>query len=237
MSQADWAVLAGSLSGGGVAPRGVTAGPTPPSGGGGFVLGVNLLTNTPGSVGFYATPQAPNTNFNPLVKGGTIRAAMQRSLGGGLTGMAAYAFIGLGGTNVADAAYMLGLSDGDPCHIELRKGILDVGLPDEAVNPTGPNKILRQSTEVVAVGAWVHLRLDMIVNTNGDVILSCFKNTLAVTAPTWVAIPGMGSFNDDALGIATGTLPYTAGRVGVGVRLEDVARRCLFDHLEVAKQI
>jgi hypothetical protein len=201
---------------------------------------MNSLTNTPGGVGLYATPQSPNTNFNPLVKGGDIRGAVQRAVGGGVTDFSAFFFALLGGTAFTDEAYLLGLSDGDPSHIELRKGTISSGLPDEAPNPTGPNKIIRRSTATIAVGTWVHLRLEAVVNTNGDVVLNCYQNDLvanAVTAPVWTTIPGMASFTDDALGIATGTLPYTSGRIGFGGKFADVTRRCYFDHIEVLKQV
>jgi hypothetical protein len=239
MGSADWTLLTGILSSGDVA-RGVTSGPTKPNGGGTFLYGFNSLTNTPGGVGLYATPQAPNTNFNPLTKGGDIRGALSRGTGGGLTDFSAFLFLLLGGTALTDEAYMLGLSDGDPSHIELRKGALSGGLPDEAPDPAGVNKIIRRSTEVVAVGAWVHLRLEAVVNTNGDVVLNCYKNDLAanaVTSPVWTAIPGMASFTDDALGIATGSLPYTAGRMGFGCTVADVTRRVYVDHVECLKQV
>lgn len=239
MSSADWSALTGIL-GSSDAARGVTSGPTKPNGGGTFVYGINTLTNTPGGVALYATPQAPNTNFNPLTKGGDISLAMKRAPGGGLTGFSVFAFIGLGGTALTDKGYLLGLSDGNPSHIELRKGALNIGLPDEAANPTGTNKILRRSTEVVAVDAWVHLKLEMVFNTNGDVILNCYKSDLganAVTAPVWAAIAGMASFTDDALGVNTGELPYTSGRVGFGGTFSDITRRVFVDHLVVSKQI
>jgi hypothetical protein len=239
MGSADWTFLTGILGAGDVA-RGVTSGPTKPNGGGTFLYGMNSLTNTPGGVGLYCTPQPPNTNFNPLVKGGDIRAALSRGVGGGVVDFSAFLFLLLGGTAITDKAYMLGLSDGDPCHIELRKGALSGGLPDEAPDPTGPHKIIRRSTTTIAVGSWVHLRLEAVVNTDGDVVLNCYMNDLGsnpVTAPVWVAIPGMASFTDDALGIATGELPYTGGRMGFGGTFADVTRRAYFDQIEALKQV
>ncbi len=236
MSAADWSFLTGILSAPNAA-RGVTSGPAKPTGGGTFVYGINTLTNTPGGVALYASPQAPNTNFAPLSSGGDVSAAMNRAPGGGLTGWDAFVFIGLGGTALTDEGYLLGLSDGDPCHVELRKGSLALGLPDEAPNPTGINKILRRSTEVVVVGTWMHLKLEMVANANGDVILNCYKNLGNVTTPVWVAIAGMDSFTDDALGVATGELPYTSGRVGFGATFSDVTRRSYFDQIVVSKQV
>jgi hypothetical protein len=218
--------------------RGVTAGTSKPSGGGNFVYGMNSLTNVVGVVGLYATPQAPNTNFNPLVKGGDVRGAVIRAASGGLADWSAFLFIGLNGNDVANIAYILGLSDGNPCHIELRKGALVDGLPDAAPSGSAFPNILRQSSEVVVVDTWVHLRLEMVTNDNGDVIVNCYKSTgQPVTAPVWQAIPGMAAFTDDALGINSGSVPLVGGRVGFGAKFADVTRRAFFDHLEVAKQI
>lgn len=236
MATADWTFLTNVLSSGNVA-RGVTAGTSKPTGGGTFVYGMNSLSNTPGVVGLYASPQAPNTNFNPLTKGGDIRGALIRAASGGLSAWAAFLFIGLNGTDVANVAYILGLSDGDPCHIQLRKGTLADGLPDSSASGSAFPNILRQSTEIVPVDTWMHLRLEMIRNDNADVVLNCYKNLGNVTTPTWVAIPGMATFTDDALGINTGSVPLVGGRVGFGAKFTDAARRAFFDQMEVAKQI
>lgn len=236
MATADWTFLTNVLSAGVVA-RGVTAGTSKPTGGGSFVYGMNSLANTPGVVGLYASPQSPNTNFNPLTKGGDVRGAVIRAASGGLTSWSAFLFIGLNGVDVSNIAYILGLSDGNPSHIQLRKGALADGLPDAAASGAVFPNILRQSSEVVAVDTWQHLRLEMVRNDNGDVILNCYKNTGNVTSPTWAAIPGMAVFTDDALGINTGSVPLVGGRVGFGGKFTDTARRAFFDHLEIAKQI
>lgn len=236
MSTADWTFCTGVLGVGDVA-RGVTAGPTKPTGGGTFVYAMNSLTNTPGSVALYATPQAPNTNFNPLVKGGSISAAMQRPNGGGVVDWSSYLFIGLGGTSVNDNAYMLGFSNADPSRLILRKGSLALGIPDEPANPAGANGILRRSTQDYGRDTWFHFMLEMVYNTNGDVVLNCYEAPIGnVTTPVWSPIVGMAAFVDDAVGIATGSLPYTSGRVGFGARFADVSRRAYWDHPRVVKQ-
>jgi hypothetical protein len=237
MSSADWVALTGSLGGSDLA-KGVTHGLTPPSGGGSFVYAMNALTATPGMAGLYASPQAPNTNFNPLLKGGDIRGAVQKGVANGNTGYSAFLFMLAQGTTTADNAYMLGLSDGGASsHIELRKGSMLVGLPDEA--PGGSNKILQQSTASFAPGTWVHLRLEVVVNISGDVVINCYENDLnanPVTAPVWTAIPGISQFIDDAVGINTGTLPYVAGRAGFGGQFNGATRRAYFDQIEFIKQ-
>lgn len=242
MAQSDWVTIGGSL-GTGVVDRGVTAGIAPPTGGGSFVYGFNSLDIGNGAVVLSNT----QVNFAPMVKGGSVRAAMKRGLGGGLNGFAPFLFIGLPGVSptVADVAYMLGLSDGDPNHIVLRKGPLNEGIPDSGVDPDGDDGILLRSTDGYDVNVWHHLRLDMIVQGNGDVLLQCFRNAGSVAGPTWVAIPGMegplspaiSGFVDDALAVNTGTAPILQGRAGFGFWVSDVTRRAFFDHIEVLRQL
>lgn len=236
MASADWTELTGGLGSADLA-RGATSGTTKPNGGGTFTFAMNTLTNTPGSYGRRATPQAPNTNFAPLPSGGDISAAMVRAASGGTTGWAVFAFLGLQSGDVGASGYLLGLSSGNPCHIELRKGLLSGGLPDES--PGGINRILRQSAEVVAIGTWMHLRLEMVVNANNDVILNCYKSDLLVnpvSAPIWVPIAGMASFVDDVAGINTGSAPLTSGHAGFGGKFDDITRRAFVDHLTLARQ-
>lgn len=236
MASLDWTELTNSLSAPNLA-RGVTSGTSKPNGGGQFTFAMNTLTATPGAYGRRATPQAPNTNFAPLPSGGDISMAMVRAAGGGLTGWSVFAFIGLQDVDVSDLGYFLGLSDGNPCHIELRKGALSQGLPDES--PGGVNKILRQSAGVVAIDTWVHLRLEMVTNANGDVILNCYQNDLGsnlVTAPVWTPISGMASFVDDVAGINTGSAPFTSGHAGFAGVFSDITRRAYVDHVTLARQ-
>lgn len=230
MASADWAALTGILSTVDVA-RGVTSGPAKPVGGGTFIYGFNSLTNTDGAVALHTA----QVNFAPMAKGGDIRGALKRAPSGGLTGWSIFLFCSAQGTSINDNAYLLGLSDGDPCHIELRKGPLLNGLPDEAVLSTF--KILRKSIEVVAVDVWMHLRLEVVKNDNNDVILNVYKNTGNVTTPSWVAVAGMDPFVDDALGVASGTVPYTSGYAGFGFQTSEVTRRGYVDHIEVARQL
>jgi hypothetical protein len=129
------------------------------------------------------------------------------------------------------------LQDEDPYQIALRKGTLSDGVPEAAVGALGT---LRRSTETYSLDTWHHLRLDMVVNVSGDVILKCFENDLdsnAVTAPSWTAIAGMDDFTDDALGVNSGSSPYTSGRAGFGFVCSDVTRRAYFDHLECLRQL
>lgn len=236
MAEADWTILNDSLSAGSVA-RGVTAGFTPPNGGGSFVFGFNSLDTSIGAVGYFVNL----VNFAPMAKGGRITGAIKRAASGGPTGFSAFLFIGLQGPSVNDEGYLLGLSDDDPSRIVLRKGAISAGLP--ALDPAAGNGILRKSTTSYDIDDddWVHLRLDMIFNAVGDVRLQVFQNDLAAqalgTAPDWQAIPGMAEFVDDALGVNSGSAPFTSGRAGYAFRTSDVTRRAQFDHIEVRRQL
>jgi hypothetical protein len=233
MAETDWTFLNDGLDAATV-DRGVTTGIARPPGGGSFLFGMNSLSTAQGVVGLFTN----QVNFAPMAKGGSIRGAVQRGVSGGPLNFAPFLFIGLQGPSVNDLGYLLGLGDGDPHHIVLRKGMLSAGLPDV---PPGTQGVLRRSTATFLPGTWVHLRLDMIVNMNGDVLLQVFQNDLALHplggAPSWAAVPGMSEFIDDALGINSGSQPFTSGRAGFGFFTKDVTRRGFFDHLEVLRQL
>ena len=246
MAQADWSPLTDNLSST-LVDNGVTAGTAKPTGGGTHVYGFNALAADDGVVGYFAG----QAGFIPTAKGGTMRAAIRRGPASGPTGFAPFLFMGLQSDAAASAAYILGLSDADPYHIVLRKGTLITGVPDGAVEPAGGNNVLMRSTQAFATDAWLQLRLDMIVQGTGDVLLQVFQNDIdaagsgSVNAPNWVVVPGMEGpqaptlegFVDDALAINTGSAPYTAGRVGYGMRSQAVGGRGFFDHIEVARQL
>lgn len=234
MASSDWGIMDNSLSTG-VVDRGVTAGMTPPNGGGSFVYGFNSLSNTAGAVGLYTA----QVDFAPMAKGGRICGALKRGRSGSPTNFSPFLLIGAQASDVTASAYMLGLSDEDPSVIELRKGAMVGGLPAGAVTDPPTNGILRRSTTSFANNTYVHLRLDMVVNVNGDVILKVFQNDLAnpVTAPVWTAVPGMADFVDDALGVNSGSEPFTSGYAGFGFRTLDITRRAFFDHIQIARQL
>jgi len=230
MAQTDWSYLNDGLDIATV-DRGVTAGIARPPGGGSFLFAFNSLAAVQGAVGLFANL----VDFAPMAKGGSIRGCIQRGPSGGPTGFSPFLFLCCQGNSVNDRAYLLGLSDSDPHRIVLRKGTVAAGIPAAE----GAN-VLLASGESFTPGTWLHLRLDVIVNQNGDVVLKVFRNDLAAhplgTAPSWQEVAGMAEFIDDNTGINSGSQPLTSGRGGFGVMVKDVTRRAFFDHLELLRQ-
>ena len=231
MGQGDWTVLNDGLDANAVA-RGVTAGIARPPGGGQFLYGINSLAAVQGAAGLFVSING----FAPMPKGGSIRGCIQRGPSGGVTSFSPFFFMCATGPSVNDHAYMLGLSDDDPHYIVVRKGAIIIGAG--AANDLG---VLLRSAPSFAVGTWLHLRLDVIVNPNGDVVLSVFENDLTAqpvgTAPNWLPVAGMASFIDDALSVNTGSAPLTSGRAGFAMAVKDTTRRGFFDAVEIYEQI
>ena len=174
-----------------------------------------------------------------MAKGGSVRMAMKRGKGGGVTNFAPFIFIGAGSANVSAVAYMLGLSDADPSRIQLRKGAMNVGLPNVDVTVPPTSGVLAQSTDTFANDKWIQLRLDMIVNDNGDTVLNASWSDPAahnVDDPAWVPVPGIAQYIDDALGVNSGSVALASGRAGWGFYSKDVTRRAYFDQFELARQ-
>ncbi len=248
MASEDWAEVDGNQSSGTVA-RGVTAGVTPPNGGGSFVFGFNSLSATPGAVGFTIDGTAnsgANERFAPMqtdssiATGGSIRGVLQRGISSEpQTGFAPMLFLHLKSgitttPNVNDVGYLLGLEDSNPARIVLRKGALNGGLTVDTSLST-----LRISSAAYNPGTWVHVRLDAIYNQNGDVVLKVYQNdltTYTVTNPTWVPVPGMTDFIDDVLTINSGTAPLSGGFCGFSYYSSDLQKRAFVDQVQLLRQ-
>lgn len=229
MASANWLEPAGAL-GNSVVRRGVTKAATPPAGGGSFVFGFNLVADDQPGV---AALRNAAIDFNPMSKGGSIMAAMMRAPSFVDGGFAPFVFLGLETDDVSSRAYLLGLGDGTPSHIILRKGILSEGLPDVAPGGSG---VLRRSSGTIAVGAWTYLRLDGQLQGNGDMLLTVricdFSSTPIGTPPVWTAIPGMAAVTDLAVDALVG------GFAGFAFRAEsDQRKAAFFDQVELYRQV
>lgn len=231
MASTDWTFMDDGLDTG-LVDRGVTAGFAPPPGGGLFIFGFHSLSTARGAVGLFVN----QVDFAPMSKGGSVRACLQRAPSGGPTGFSPFLFAAAQGASVNDTGYLLGLSDDDPHRILLRKGSISAGVG--AVD--GPGALL-QSSESFREGTWLHVRLDVITQDNGDVLINVFRSDLAAHpltgAPSWQPVAGMPPFIDDALQIRTGSAPLVSGRAGFGFATRDVTRRGFVDHLEVIRQL
>lgn len=247
MSQSDWADLTGGLTADQVA-RGPTAGMAAPNGGGSHVFGFRSVDNGVGAVGKYCVQQ----NFNPIAanRGGRITGAMKRPDGGTTQGFCPFFFFAAQAQSVTAVAYLLGLSDEAQSHIELRKGQIVDGLPAPAlIQPNVSPNILMRSTDTFPADLWQHLRLDVIVQGTGDVILQVYRNDLTahpVTSPLWQTVPGMegpfqpsfAGFVDDTLSFQTGSLPLNGGGVvGYGAAFKAPSKAVYFDHVSIDRQI
>jgi hypothetical protein len=237
--------------------RNVTNGIPRPKGGGNFLYGWNSKDTSQGVVGLYATPQGGQTGFAAMTKGGSVRAAFKRGPSAGSLNFAPFLFFGYQTNDASAVGYVFGLADAEPAHLVLRKisgapanvnSLVSTGLPDVAAGSQG---VLMRSTATYANNTWVHGRLDVIWNTNGDVILKCYSSNIGqtdagsgetLTAPNWVLVPGMENFVDDNLGVNTSqgggaNPPHVGGYAGFGFWTKDSGRRAYVDGVEVYKQL
>jgi hypothetical protein len=197
MSLDDWSDLTTALVEGAGFVRGVSGGFGAPPSGGAFVHAARALIS--GAWGRHTN----QVDFAPTAGGVSVRGVVRR-LG---AGVAPFLFGALRDTSVDAAAYLLGLADGSPARIALVKGPLANGVADVAPGTLG---VLRRSEGTIDNGAWVHLRLDVVPNANGDVVLSVYRNDLAAHpfgSEVWEPIGGMDQLVDDRLETATGSTP------------------------------
>lgn len=226
MSQNDLAEVTGNASTASIL-RGVSSSFTTAPGAGVNCFAFESQDNGTGVVARYFTM----SGCNPTPKGAQISAALQRGPSAGLTSFAVFLFASLTNPNAEGVAYILGLGDSDPSHIVLRKGDLASGLPDLAPGTQG---VLARSTATYPAETWYHLRLEVILNASGEVVVNGYANDLTantVSSPVWLPIPGLTSVIDDPLGVTSGSVPLTAGRMGFGFHSSDVARVGLVDYV------
>jgi hypothetical protein len=234
MAETDWGFFGAAAAD---IARGVTAAFTKPNDGGSFAFGFNSKVAQSKAVGLYYN----HTNFSPLqndaaqLTGGSIRGALMRS-GASVNPIGFYVglYINLATPSETSEGYVLGLSSDSPSRIVLAKMMPSVELSTSLANPTK----LAVSSASFLPDTWVHLRLDSIVNPNGDVVLRCLQNNMSnhpVTAPVWEAIPGISDFVDDALGINSGSLPRAGGYLGFCFQSSIAGGRAFVDHVSVRR--
>ena len=240
MAQSDFTAPTGVLTNSSVL-RVETTAFTPPNGGGLFLQAYKSIAVATGVMALFYNGSgfAPT----PATKGGIASMALNRATSGGAGGWAPFVFVNLGGTNVSNEAYILGIGDATPGHLILRKGALSGGLPDVDPGAASPQGVIWRSDEVIALNEWAHVRLMVAGNANGDAVISVWRSALAthaLSSPTWVAVAGQRiaqgggtvaatGITDDGAGILTGSPAFTSGYMGYGVYVSNTARVALVD--------
>jgi hypothetical protein len=237
MAEANWTTLTDSISSPTIL-RAATSGLGVPAGGGDFVYAWN--TTSAGFTGAHGVFYNA-VNFAPMARGGRISAAICRLPSGGVLDFAPMIYIGLQGNSVNDNGYILGLQDSSPTRLVLRKGAISGGIPDgDDSDPASAPNILRRSIESFDVGEWIHVQLEFVANGGADAILRVRQNDLTVndvTSPVWDPVDGMDDFVDDAVGINTGSVPFSSGYVGYAFYASNVTRRAAVDHVLITRQL
>lgn len=232
MAEVDWTVVAGSLTTGDT-DRGVTNAQGNPNGGASFIHGFSSLTGVVGAVGLFAN----QAGSNPMAKGARVSGAMKRLPGAAETGWSAFLFAALQDDAIDSDCYMLGLADSNPAKLVLRKGALDGGLQSQVIGQDG---VLAISDASFAEDTWIHVRMDVVVNLNNDVIITVSANDLVsnqVDEPEWAGVAGMSPVLDDAFGQLLGSRGLVGGRAGFGFEQRGSNRTSFLDHIEVARQV
>lgn len=246
MGQLDWGDIEGSLTTSSL-KRGVTAGIAGPNGTNGFVYGYNSLDGTvTGAHGKYVDLAGFTPTGSGLATpdgGGSIRGAVRRVASTNNTGMTPFLFFCAQGgpPNVNDQAYMLGLLDADPYKIVLAKGSIVGGIINEDVD----TKILAVGSIQYSMGdaLWHHLRMDTIVQPNGDVLIKAYESNLAalpVTNPNWETVAGFDpdGYIDDVLEIESGSAPLWGGYAGYAFAVDfALNRRGAFDAIQAFRAV
>lgn len=228
MAGEDWALLGSSLSLATI-DRGVTNAIDIPEHAGDYVFGFASKLPTIGAVGVILDT---GVTFGA---GANITGLIRRGPSGGELGFSPFFYLCAQGQDTGSLAYLLGLSNQHPYRIALAKNRIVDGVP-----PSTYSTVLRSSEETFLPSTWHHLRFDVTVNRNGEVLLDAFANDLAlhsVLDPVWESIDGMSQFIDDPFGVNSGSEPYTGGLAGFGFTSSDVARRAFFGYIMMNKQV
>lgn len=242
MAQEDWTELTGSLTAPSVARVATPAIPPPPSDfDKAFVMHSRVATS--GVLGYFVN----EVDFAPAVGDQAIEGVLYRQPGPSGSGVSNFLFAALQGTDTTSSGYMIGLSDSNPSRIVLAKARPQDGLQNVAPDPDN-NGILLRGTQDFAVATWVHVRLEIVVNANGDVFVKPLWSDLdlhLVTAPVWqtpegmdgILVPAYDGFLDDFAQTYSGSAPFGSGRLGYGAKFTDISRIAAFDHVRVEREV
>jgi len=239
MAQADWTDFTSSALGSADVSRGVSSAFTlakvPDAGT--FCYAFRSNVSTSGVAGKYCNV----LHFAPFTgsrKGGSMRCLMKRYSSG-----ANYApMIGvIKGTNpLTSEGYFLGLTAASSYQIALKKGAPASGLSaSDSTTLRSSNVAYTDVGDSAAV--WFHLRLDVLVNPHGEVVLNVYQNDVQTNGlgagEVWLPIDGMDQFIDDPAGVFSGSVPHLDGFYGFyGMYTTAAGSTALFDHIEVWRQ-
>lgn len=208
MPSSAWSTVVGS-SNSSVVIRGPVstqgAPPAPPGQTEAYVYGARGISA--GTFALYAN----EANFAPISSSRSAQVTLGlRAHEGGQP----FAFTSLVDNGVDEIGYMLGLDSAG--RLTLAKGALADGLDE-------PSTILRRAVAPTPAGTWLHVRLDVVANDNGDNVLNAWTSSSgSIVSPTWDRT--LDRFIDDVLASNTNTAPLRGGYVGFGAKLPTGAR-------------
>jgi hypothetical protein len=235
VSESNFTALSGSLGSPSVLNT-VSHGPTPPNGASSGVRVFRSTVATLGVAGEYCNVSGINpTNADQGIK---VEIAFRKANLQSADKYAPFLAIMLQGNSVSSQGYILGLTDSATPKLCLRKGQLSGGLPASAA--IGEQGVLMLSEATYALGAWVHVQFQAVVNPGSDTVIQVKTNNLAVNAvgsPVWTYPAGMegnyafdATFVDDLAGAASGSPAFTTGRFALGMWTNETNRIAHFDY-------
>lgn len=231
MAAADWSEVSGSASSVGMlgVSRAASRG-FPRPGGGDSSCHMMRSWHPNVFAALHARPQAPNTNFNPLLKGADIRGALCAYRGACRPFLFAAA-TGQTGDSVAYVAGLVPVAGTGSHRLVVCRGVLSRG---PRLETDGYTEVMNTGVPV-PVGTWIHLRLEVRVNGDGSIDLTVLVSTTGdVTRPRWEQPGGAGGRpveEHEDPGIA-----LVGGWGGFGCVFDEAGAVSLHDHLELIKQ-
>ena len=234
MAETDWVSFSNEASSAEVLALPTMAPSLVPPDGGLFTFGARSLVADAKFRGKVST--RAGLHPVPANKGGSISAYLRKhSPSSGNCLYSPLLFL-LDGHDLASdpEGYLLGLSEGAPYYIQLRKGRLLDGLPQTSY--------LARSSASFTGAQWIGLKLDLVHNPQGDLVLNVYRDLsapLSPAAPDWQRIAGFSSsYVDDNLGVLSGSVPITAQKyLGFGFFFRETSAVASIDYVKHAAQL